>query len=124
MSFDLGVWYSEKAVTPKQAGELYVSLCEGTIALEGQNQQICAFYDELTGKWPEIDKVPDEKIDDHDYCPRSCAIDRSGMHILLSCVWSKAQDVAAFVEELALKHELLLYNPQQNTVTLPPALRR
>lgn len=124
MSFDLGIWYSQEALTPKQAGEVYVKLCEGTVALEGQNSQIAAFYNELTEKWPEIDTVPDEKIDDHDYCPWSCAIDRSGMHVLLSCVWSKAQDVAVFVEELAARHELLLYNPQQNTVKLPPSLRR
>ena len=124
MSFDLGIWYSEKASTPKQAGEVYAKLCEGTGQLEGESPQIAAFYDELTKKWPEIDTVPDEKIDDHDYCPWSCAIARSGMHVILSCVWSKARDVGEFVQKLAAKHGLLLYDPQENLVRLPPRLSR
>jgi hypothetical protein len=123
MSFDLGVWYSEKALTSKQAGEIYVKLCEGTLQLEGERQQVAAFYDELTKKWPEIDTVPDEKIDDHDYCPWSCAIDHSGMHVITSCVWSKGQDVGEFVEQLAARHGLLLYDPQEDAVKLPPGLK-
>lgn len=122
MSFDLGVWYSEKALTPKQAGEIYLKLCDGKSDFKGENLRVVAFYDELVKKWPEIDFVPDDKIDDHDYCPWSCAIDRSGMHVLVSCVWSKAQDVAIFVEQLAVRHELLLYNPKKNLVKLPPSL--
>ena len=123
MSFDLGVWYSDKALTAEQARQLYVKLCEGTPALEGESPAVAAFYDELTKKWPEIDSIPEEKIDDHDYCPWSCAIDRSGMHVITSCVRSKAQDVGEFVQRLAAKHGLLLYDPQEDVVILPATLR-
>ena len=123
MSCDLGVWFSDKSLTSKQAGEVYVALCEGSLALEGESPQVSAFYIELTNKWPEIDTIPEDKIDDHDYCPWSCAMERSGMHVLMSCVWSKAKDVAEFVEKLAAKHGLLFYDPQEDEVRLPRNLR-
>jgi hypothetical protein len=124
MSFDLGVWYSDRTLTAKEAGEIYVKLCKRISPFRGDSAAVLSFYNELIQKWPEIDTVPDEKIDDHDYCPWSCAIDRSGMHVILSCVWSKAGDVAKFVEQLAGKHGLLLYNPQENVAKLPRTLNR
>jgi hypothetical protein len=74
------------------------------------------FYAELTARYPEIDTVPDDYIDDLDYCPWSAEIDRSGGHLILSCVFSQAQIVSGFVRELAAKHGVLVYDPQQQRV--------
>jgi hypothetical protein len=123
MSCDFGVWYSEKALTKKEAGAIYVSLCEHWPFLEGENPAVAAFYDELTRRWPEIDKIPEEKIDDHDYCPWSCALDHSGMAVVMPCVWPKADAVEVFVKELAQKHKLVLYDPQSERVYLPAHLQ-
>jgi hypothetical protein len=124
MSFDLAVWYSHRPLRNEEAGEIYVQLCEQWPSLEGENLSVAAFYDELTKRWPEIDTVPDDKVDDTDYCPWSCALNHSGMAVVMPCVWSKADDVAEFVHKLAQKHGLVLYDPQTGIVYLPEQLKR
>jgi hypothetical protein len=96
MSFDLAVWYPEKRIANDEAGKLYA---------------------ELTARHPEIDGIPEEKIDDHDYCPWSCAMDHSPGHVIMSCVWPKATYVHQIVEDLARRHGLALYDPQSDVVT-------
>jgi hypothetical protein len=80
---------------------------------------IDAFYAELTAKHPEIDTIPEEKIDDRDYCPWSCKLDHSPGHVIMSCVWPKATYVHQLVQELASKHGLAVYDPQSDEVTYP-----
>lgn len=119
MSFDLGVWYSQKRISNKQAAELYVRLCDGDTSGVVPNPAIDAFYAELTTKHPEIDAVPEGKIDDHSDCPWSCKLDHSSGHILMSCVWPKATYVYELVRDLARKHGLALYDPQSEKVIYP-----
>jgi len=75
----------------------------------------------LTAKHPEIDTVPDDRIDDHDYCPWSCALDRSPGHVIMACVWSKAEYVDGFVRAMARKHGLAVFDPQAGTISYPEA---
>jgi hypothetical protein len=74
MSYDLGVWYQHERLSDADAGKMYVGLCEGTVEHPRAHPAVDAFYQELTAKHPEIDTVPDDRIDDHDYCPWSCAL--------------------------------------------------
>jgi len=85
----------------------------------GQSPAVDAFYRELTGRWPEIDAVPDDEIDDLNVCPWSVAMDRSGMHVIMCCAWSKADEVGKFVESLAMKNGLVFYDPQSDRVKPP-----
>ena len=119
MSFDLGVWYPQKRLTDDEAGKLYVRLCESDTSGVTAHPAVDAFYAELTAKHPEIDTVPEDKIDDHDYCPWSCALDRSPGHVIMPCVWPKADYVHQLVQELARKHGLAVYDPQSNRITYP-----
>lgn len=82
-----------------------------------------AFYKELTTRWPEIDTVPEEEFDNMNYCPWSCALPHSGMAVVMACVWSMAEEVEAFVKDLAKKHGLVFFGPQADTVSLPGQLR-
>ena len=120
MSFDLGIWYPHTNLSNKQAGELYANLCESEFTELAPHASVDAFYEELTSKHPEIDTVPDDKIDDHDLCPWSCALDRSPAHVIMPCVWSKAEYVHSFVHSLAAKHGLAVYDPQSELITYPP----
>ncbi len=73
MSYDLGVWYPHEKIDNAEAGKRYGQLCEGDTSGVKANPAVDAFYAELTAKHPEIDTIPDDRIDDHDYCPWSCA---------------------------------------------------
>src|SRR5712664_3076942 len=90
MSCDFGVWFPHRRLSNREAGELYVCLCESDISGVQPHPAVDAFYAELTAKHPEIDTVPEDRIDDHDYCPWSCALDRSPAHVIMTCVWPKA----------------------------------
>jgi hypothetical protein len=94
-------------------------LCESQIDGVTPHPAVDAFYVELTARYPEIDTVSDDRIDDHDYCPWSCALDRSPGHVLMPCVWSQAENVERFVRALAAKHGLAVYDPQQSQVFYP-----
>lgn len=118
MSCDFGIW-STNDINNKQAGEIYLRLCEGNSSEIPPNPAIDAFYNELTAKHPEIDDVPEDQIDNTEFCPWSVAFDRSPGHLIICCVWSKAEYVENLIRELATKHGLLMYDPQSEKVYLP-----
>src|SRR4051812_8527184 len=94
MSFDLGVWYPHHRLSDSEAGKTYGSLCENGAADRVQpHPAVEAFYDELTVIHPEIDTIPEERIDDTDYCPWSCALSHSPAYVLMACVFSQADNV-------------------------------
>jgi hypothetical protein len=119
MSYDLGVWFLHKPMTNDEATKLYVGLCKREVEDVAPHPSVEAFYRELTAKHPEIDTIPEDRLDDHDYCPWSCALDHSAGHVIISCVWSKAEYVNKFVKELARKHGLAVYDPQSSKLISP-----
>lgn len=119
MSCDYGVWYPHQRLSDREAKNLYVRLCEGDTSGVQPHPAVDAFYEELTSRYPEIDTVPDDRIDDHDYCPWSCALDRSPGHVIMPCVWSQAANVEELVYDLARKHGLAVYDPQSDYITYP-----
>jgi hypothetical protein len=119
MSFDLGVWYPQKRIGNTEARELYARLCDNDNSGVLPHPAVDEFYAELTASHPEIDTIPRERIDLHDYCPWSCKLDHSPGHVIMSCVWSKATYVGQLVESLARKHGLAVYDPQSDRVTYP-----
>jgi len=122
MSFDLAVWHTEQPLTYEQASDIYLRLCEEWPYLGGGNAAVQSFYEELIQHWPEIDSIPEEKVGDFDVSPWSCALDHSGMAVIMACVWPQASEVAEYVTALARKHGLLLFDPQARRVILPEHL--
>ena len=98
---------------------MYLRLCDGDASALVPHPSIDAFYAELTARHPEIDTIPEEKIDDHDCCPWSCKLDYSPSYVIMCCVWSKASYVHELVQAVARKHGLALYDPQSERVTYP-----
>lgn len=117
MSFDLGVWYPLTRIGNKEASELYARLCDGDTSGVVPNAKVDEFYAELTARHPEIDAIPEGKVDDP--CLWSCRLDRSPGHVIMSCLWPKATYVGQLVETLARKHGLAIYDPQSDRVTYP-----
>lgn len=122
MSFDLVVWSATAVGNDKDAAELYRRLCDAPEdAYKGlpESSRVHAFYAELTERHPEIDDVPEDRIDDTDFCPWSIAFDRSDRHILMCAVWAKATYVEETVRTLASKHGLAVFNPQSEKLYVP-----
>lgn len=119
MSCDFGVWSPSRRLDDAAAGQLYVALCEGDTTGVEPSPAIDAFYSELTSMHPEIDDVPEDDVDNTDLCPWSIAFDRSPGHLIMSCVWSKAEYVEGLVKRLASKHGLAVFDPQSEKIVYP-----
>jgi len=112
MNWDCAVWHSNIVKNKDDAEVLYRKLCEGDTSLLGPTQRTQDFYEELTAKHPEIDDISEEEINNLDLCPWSVTFDKSEGHIIMSCIFSKAEYVSTLVQELAEKYELSFYEPQ------------
>lgn len=119
MSFDIAVLSLEKKVTNAEATDIYAELNEGNYSRIAPNDAINRIYHEVTAKHPEIDDVPDDKIDDLDFCPWSCDIDKSDGHLIISTVWPKSDYAHKLVQEIATKHQLPTFDPQNGVITYP-----
>ena len=119
MSCDFGVWSSRVVLDDLGATSLYESLCEGDLSATEPDPRVDSFYAELVAKHPEIDDIPESELDNHDLCPWSIAFDRSPGHLIICCVWSRADYVAAHLAALARKHEVVLYDPQAERIIHP-----
>lgn len=119
MSCDYCVWYTTARLSVAEAGKLHARLCEGDAAGVEAHPGIDAFYKELTAQHPDIDDIPPDQVDNTDLCPWSVAFDRSDGHIIMCCVWPKADYVGELVSRLASKHELVFYDPQSGRVIYP-----
>ena len=119
MSCDFAILSLDRWLSDVDAAKLYVALCDGDASGVSPNPAIDKFYSEITAKHPEIDEVPDDEVDDVDLCPWSVAFDRSAGHLIICCVWSKADYVQELVTGLASKHGLALYNPQAEAILYP-----
>ncbi len=98
---------------------VYSELCDGDTSGVTDNPSIAAFYAELTSKHPEIDDIPEEQIDNTDLCPWSIAFDKSSGHLLVCCVWEKADYVYELLAGLSVKHNLAIYSPQAEIISYP-----
>jgi hypothetical protein len=119
MSCDFAVWYPSRRLTNEEAGELYHQLCDGITTGVAAHPAVDAFYKEITAKHPEIDDIQDEEIGDFDLCPWSVEFDRSPGHLIICCVWSKADYVDRLVKELAQRHGLAVFDPQTIEIIYP-----
>lgn len=119
MSFDLGVWYSSRPMDGNAAAARYVALCGGDLADVEPNPGVAAFLSELTARYPQIDDVAEDEVDE---CPWNCAFDVSEGHVIMPMAWSRCVEMAPVILGLAEKHGLICFDPQSGEVLLPPQL--
>ena len=119
MSCDYAVWHTDARLTSAQACDLYHSLCEGDTSGVSPSGAIDTFYAELTALHPEIGSVKDNDIDNQDTCPWSIAFDRSPGHLIICCVWPKADYIGKLVRQLSKKHGLAMFDPQSERILYP-----
>lgn len=116
MSCDFAILSLDEVLTDSEVSLLYQELIDGNISGVSPNKSISDFYGELTKLHPEIDDVPDELIDDIDHCPWSVAFDKSDGHLIICCVWPKADYVLGLLYSLTNKHNLVMFDPQSEVI--------
>jgi hypothetical protein len=119
MSYDLAVWFPDRLLSEEDALEQYRKLCDANMNGLIPPPSIGNFYLELYKIHPEIDDVPEDKIDDVDFSPWSMQHDFSDRHMIISCVWSRAEHVHDLVLRLAQEHGLAVFDPQLTKIHYP-----
>jgi hypothetical protein len=75
-----------------------------------------AFYEDLLRKYPALDDLPDDKVDDSAW---AMTPDDSERLIALNFAWPEAERAAKEVPNLARKHGLVLMDPQSGLIVRP-----
>jgi hypothetical protein len=122
MSFELAVWYEPVPISVATADEKYGRLCEQD-GEEGAvpRPEVAAFYRDLVDRYPELDSLTAEEAEEHS--PWTAELGVAESSVLMSVIWRYSQQVLDFVRELAAQHGLVCFDPQENLVHHPPALR-
>lgn len=119
MSFQLGIWFSEKPLSLSGAGELFDQMAEGKTAGLRANAGVKAFFNQLVRRYPSLDNWPSENLDE---CPWADPPEYRPTHVMLSLLDEFVEPLEAVVVDLALDNGLLVYDPQTPDLHLPPAL--
>lgn len=121
MSYDISVWNVSRALTKDEIK----AVCDGVFSDEGTSSHLSTdskvknFITEIEGIYPQIDSYPEADIDS---CPWSCGFDSSEGHVTLSCVWSRSEEISSLVFDLAMRHELAVFDFTTELLYLPPSL--
>lgn len=119
MSFDLGFWHEDQPITAEQALQVYLQLCENNDTAVKPHPNIALFLQEVTQHYPQIDDYPEEKLEE---CPWSIQWDVTSGSVIFCMTWPAGRKLASLFIQMAQKHDLVCYNPQQREVYLPPFL--
>lgn len=119
MSHDFAFWYCEEPLESDEAGEIYAALVEiGTSPHVRPSTKIALLAREIESRWP----VPGPGREDD--WPLTSPPDVFGAHLIVCLVPSRLWDVWPALGQLAKEYELVMYDPQQQHVFLPPKLSR
>lgn len=116
MSFDLYVWREAQPITAEQADRICHHLAEGQAGVVEPDDGVRAFHEELTARFPDLESLTDEEMETS---PWSMSPEGMPTCVITTIRWPRAQELAAFVIDLAERHGLVCYNPQDRTVHNP-----
>ena len=119
MSFDLAVINVKDDTDEEEAQRIYYELCNGNYEVVSPSESIELFYQEITNLYPEIDDLPEEKIDS---CPWSNAFDISDGAVLINITWSRVEEIAPLIITMATRYGLACYDPQASELHVPPTM--
>lgn len=120
MSFYVGVWKSETAISDEEAAARYRLLSTERLVQPEFDERVYAFCYRLTDLYPEVEMVPEDELDT---CPWACGLDVSGDRVIMAIQPEQCEKVVPQVLALAEQFELVCFNPQAVRVYLPPHLR-
>jgi len=106
-----------RPLSREEGGRIYALLGEEPWdELLEPDERVAAFVREITDRWPQIDDVPEEEVDD---CPWAVEFDQSPAHVISCISWSRAEEVFPVYVETALRHGLYVYDPQDERLFAP-----
>lgn len=119
MSYDFAFWVSDDPLESEEAGEIYLALARGEPCDRLRpSPKIALLAGEISTRWPE--PAPGKEDD----WPLSVSPEVSESYLIICLMYSRLWDVWPVIGHFAKEHELVMYDPQQQHVFLPPRLSR
>lgn len=116
MSYDVAVWDGDAPANDEHAvrvnEELWARYEEGA---EEPSPRILAFLRELTARYPDLEDLPENEIEDSPWSV-SPTDDAVGVYSYLCLVYSKIEEALPFIVQTAKRHGLVCFDPQQETL--------
>lgn len=120
MSHDFAFWDADEPLESDEAGKVYAELADRGVSdrVIKPSPKIALLAREIEARWP----VPDGgRLDEW---PLASPPDVSSGHLIVCIAPSRLWDVWPALWEFAKALELVMYDPQQSHVFLPPGLSR
>lgn len=112
MSFNLFLWRDDRPITADEARAKLQRWDGGAEGVFPTHPAVGRFYDALLAQFPPLESFSDTDIDRLGVW--SVTPERSEAIVVVSCVWSRADEVNAAVQTLATQHGLVCYEPGEH----------
>lgn len=117
MSYDLAVWAGDRPQDDGQASEEYDRLTayfdDDDADREPASERIRAFIEELLGRYPALGEPGDE---DSPWAMGPDPGNANGDFVYLTMTFSGARRCLEWIVETALRHKLICFDPQSETL--------
>ncbi|WP_143230035.1 hypothetical protein [Actinophytocola xanthii] len=111
MSFDLAFWYEDVPSTAEQALEIYERLGE-----EGENGVVTS-APEVERFFAEVVKTYGDMTEENlDESPWSASPYGTAEYVIVNISFSRVQEVVPVLEQLAAKHRVSMFDPQNREI--------
>jgi len=119
VSFDLGVWDTDRPPRTGEAERRYEQLCEGQDPAGNPSPRVTAFVEECGRRWP---GETDEDSDESPWASWPLTSPRTTSGFVANIRPGAAAGMFGEWAEMAERHGLVLYDPQSGVVKIPSRL--
>jgi hypothetical protein len=113
MSFDLAFWYEKAPSDAERAFQIYDRLTDGESDVVQSSPAIDEFHAEVVSIHQDLTE------ENMEASPWTSRLYRTSECVIATIAWSRHQEIAAALLELANKHGLTTYDPQNRNVHHP-----
>lgn len=110
MSFDLAFWVESPAPSPTEAAATYDQLAEGEDGVIAPDDSVARFLADVVAVYPDLAE------DNMDISPWASPIYSNAECVLVAISWSRSAELAPALRQIASRHGLITYDPQEEQV--------
>lgn len=116
MTYDFAAWEgpvpADDPAASEECGRMYQRFVEETDL--PPNDRIRAFVADLNARWPDLDDLDDDTVDDSPWADSPLIGNAGGPFIYFATMYSKAGEVAAYAAERARVHGLAFFDVNED----------
>jgi hypothetical protein len=119
MTFQLGVWHADTPLSLGAAGEIFDRVAAGKDPGVKPAPAMKAFFNQLLRRYPTLDQWPDDNVAD---CPWEVQPRFNPAYVIFTLLPAHAEQLEAVIIDMALEHDMTVYDPQTPDLHMPPRL--